>query len=149
MLLQRILESEALSTAIITLFIAALGYATLKIKNAAQGLHASMELVKASLNDQREDIKQAKEQVSNNHGTNLRDDLDGFRAEFKLEMNDMRQIMAKREAADTEREARAQAWQSTVDDRLLLLDQKVENFKAGSSRTHDRIWQAISQIEHE
>lgn len=145
--LGQILASEALSTALITLLIALIGWATLKTKNATATLHKSLKAVESSLHSQGEDIREAREQVTNNHGTNFRDDLDGFRAEFKLQMNDVRQMVAKREAASAERESRLLAWQSSLDDRILLLDQKVENLKNGSSRTHDRMWKEISKIE--
>lgn len=149
MLWKEIAASPTLATALISLLVAFLGLITLKIQDS--GKKISKKLSK-ELKEVGAEARAAREQVTNNHDSNLRDDLDDVRvavdkisAQLKYEMNELRGMMAYRAALADEREEKAQSTREDNQAQLRHIASQIENVRVSAEHEHARIWERLDR----
>ncbi len=145
MLWHQIAASPTLATALISLLVAFLGLLTVKIQASGKNISKGLKEVGA-------EARAAREQVTNNHDSNLRDDLDDVRvavdkisAQLKYEMNELRGVMAYRAALADEREEKAQSMREDNQAQLRHIASQIENVRVSAEHEHARIWDRIER----
>jgi hypothetical protein len=98
------------------------------------GFVALSRMLTRRLDQQGEHVAEVKEQVSNSHGTNLRNDMDEIRDLVIAQGEEMREGFRRMDHQFGE-----------VHDRQIQTERRVEGVESRATEEHHRIWQALDK----